>query len=84
MAEGNGSGRLDRIEALLEKLAERTTTTAWLHEERLQKIEANIEQMQEEEKAYRVSQRERDAAADARVDKLVSSIGELVSRIPPL
>ena len=48
MAESNGNGRLDRIEALLEKLAERITTTAWLHEERLQKIEANIESMQEE------------------------------------
>ncbi len=81
--EGNGSGRLDRAEALLDKLAERISTTTWLHEERLLKIEANIEQMQEDEKAYRTAQRERDAAADARVDKLVSSIGNLISNIPP-
>jgi hypothetical protein len=83
MADGNGGGRLDRIEALLEQMAERTTTNAWLHEQRLVKIEENLEQMQNEEKAYRVAQRERDAAADARVDKIVSSIGELISRIPP-
>jgi hypothetical protein len=90
MAEGNGSGRIERIEALLEKMAERiekmaerTTTNAWLHEQRLLKIEENLEQMQDEEKAYRIAQRERDAAADARVDRIVTSIGELISRIPP-
>ncbi len=83
MAESNGNGRLDRIEALLEKLAERITTTAWLHEERLQKIEANIESMQEEEKTYRAEQRKRDEAADARVDKLVVAIGEFVRTARP-
>jgi hypothetical protein len=83
MPEGNGSGRIDRIEALLEKMAERTTTNAWLHEQRLLKIEENLEQMQDEEKAYRTAQRERDAAADARFDKIVLFIGELISRISP-
>jgi hypothetical protein len=83
MAEGNGSGRIDRIEALLEKMAERTTTNAWLHEQRLLKIEENLEQMQDDERAYRIAQRERDAATDARVQSLVSSIGDLIARIPP-
>jgi hypothetical protein len=64
-------------------MAERTTTNAGLHEQRLLKIEENLEQMQDKEKAYRIAQREGDAAADARVDKIVSSTGELISRISP-
>ncbi len=83
MAESNGSGRLDRIEAILDKLAaspEGVATMGYLHDERLAHIEAAIEQMQEDEKAYRAAQRLKDAAADARVEKLVSAIGELIKR----
>jgi len=75
MAEPNGSGRLDRIEALLEKAGEkldRVATMGYLHDERLARIEAGIEEMQDHEKRV-----------DARIDKLVSSIGDLISRIPP-
>ena len=75
MAEPNGSGRLDRIEALLEKTGEkldRVATMRYLHDERLARIEAGIEEMQGHEKRV-----------DARIDKLVSSTGDLISRIPP-
>jgi hypothetical protein len=86
MAESNGTGRLDRVEAILEKVGERLdkmsehlTTTTWLHEERLLKIEANVEQMQEDEKAYRAAQRERDAVTGDRIDKLVIAIGNFIA-----
>ena len=89
MAESNGTGRLDRVEAILDKVGERLekmsehlTTTTWLHEERLLKIEANLEEMQEEEKAYRAAQRERDAVTGERIDKLVVAIGNFIASQP--
>jgi hypothetical protein len=82
MAEGNGSGRLDRIEAILEKLVERTSTTTWLHEDRIQKIENNIVEMQEEEKTYRAAQRQRDEEFSERVNDLVVAMGKFVRDAP--
>lgn len=84
--ETNGGGRLDRIEALLASAAEkmdRVATMGYLHDERISRIEANIEQMQEDEAAYRKEQHKRDAALDKRIADLVSAIGELISRTPP-
>jgi hypothetical protein len=52
--EPDGSGRLDRVEAILER-------------------------MQEEEKTYRAAQRERDAITGERIDKLVLAIGNLIA-----
>jgi hypothetical protein len=90
MPESNGSGRLDRIEAILEKIGDRlnnmttklegVATMGYLHDERIAHIEANIEQMQEDEKAYRAAQRASDEASGQRIDKLVSAIGELIRR----
>jgi hypothetical protein len=42
---------------------------------------ARTEETEEEE--YRRQQRDREARLDERVDKLVSSIGGLIARIPP-
>jgi hypothetical protein len=71
MAEGNSSGRLDRIESILESMAKRpdtTSTTGYQHEDRLIRIEVNFERLQESE-----------IRLNERVDKLVSSIGQLFS-----
>ena len=46
MAEENGSGRLDRIEALLEKAAEKidkVVTMGYIHDEKLSRLETNME-----------------------------------------
>jgi vacuolar-type H+-ATPase subunit I/STV1 len=85
MAEGNGSGRLDRIEAILDKMGERldqVATMGYLHDERLSRIEAAIEQMQGAEAEYRNEQREREKRIDERIGTLVSSIGELIGHLP--
>ncbi|MBV9500080.1 MAG: hypothetical protein JO138_11965 [Acidobacteriaceae bacterium] len=84
MAEANGGGRLDRLEALLDKMGhrlEQVATMGYLHDERLARIEANLEQMQEDfkqmqqdESRYRAEQRAREQRLDERVDKLVLSI----------
>ncbi len=84
MAEANGGGRLDRLEALLDKMGDRLEKVAmmgYLHDERLARIEANFEQMQEDEGRYRAEQLAREQRMDERVDKLVSSIGNLIARI---
>lgn len=88
MAETNGSGRLDRIEATLDRMIE--------HHERefkslLQwqvlmqdKMDAFDKRFKAEEDARRAENRLMDARADkldARVDKLVLSIGELIKQM---
>jgi hypothetical protein len=92
MAEGNGSGRLDRIEQLLLQAGEkidRVATMGYLHDERLSRFEAGLEQMREDEARYRAEQREREqrmeqhvAERDQRIDEriatLVSAIGKLI------
>lgn len=82
MAEGNGGGRLDRLEALLERMGEKLdkiATMGYLHDDRLSRIEIGIEEMREEEAEYRKQQRERDKVIDDRIDKLVSAMGAYVS-----
>ncbi len=90
MAETNGSGRLDRIEAILERLAEVQERD---HEEftrdHKQLMTWQVLMQDKMDKAEAARQKDREDAAresarlDARVDKLVSSIGELIARIPP-
>ncbi len=84
MAEANGGDRLDRLEALLDKMGhrlEQVATMGYLHDERLARIEANFEQMQADEARYRAEQLVREQRMDERVDKLVSSIGNLIARM---
>jgi hypothetical protein len=90
MAEDNGRGRLDRIEAILERLAQAQERD---HEEFMRDhkqlmtwqvlMQEKMDRWTEQNNAERSAQRETNAALDARVDKLVSSIGQLISRIPP-
>ncbi len=82
MTEANGSGKLDRIEAVLEKMGERlqqVATMGYLHDERLAQIEVTFEQMQEDEVRYRAEQRARENRLDERIEKLISSIGQLIA-----
>jgi adenosyl cobinamide kinase/adenosyl cobinamide phosphate guanylyltransferase len=90
--EGNSTGRLDRLEALLDKIGERLdklATSHYLHDERLSRIEALHEENEErwkawrqEEEVYRREQRERDKVLDERVNNLVSAIGTLIGKLP--
>jgi hypothetical protein len=83
--EPNGSGRLDRVELILDKIGERMDklfTMGYLHDERLARIEANFERMQELSQ-----QSDRRIAAlseqtDKRVADLVAAIGKLIERMP--
>ncbi len=85
MAESNGGGRLDRLEGLLERMGERldkVATMGYLHDERLSRIESSLEAesaLLQTESAGRIA---KDSVLDARVDKLVSSIGEFIARLP--
>jgi DNA anti-recombination protein RmuC len=106
MPEGNGTGRLDRIEALLEKTGEHLEATAkkmeqlahsvYLYEGRVQYVEDLHAENEERWKRHEEEQRERDKQAEAerkrldqlwentdkRIATLVSSIGELIKRLP--
>jgi hypothetical protein len=85
MPEDNGSGRLDRIEALLEKAAEnieKVTHSVYLYEGRMTRVEALHEENEERWKAYREEQKARDEALDKRISDLVSAIGKLIARPP--
>jgi len=89
MPDSNGGGRLDRIEALLEKTAERldrVATSHYLHETRLTHIEAlqeeNALRWKENElrwKEIREEMRERERRLDERIERLVEAIGKLIS-----
>ncbi len=74
MPEGNGTGRLDRIEALLEKTAERLdriATSQYLHDERLSRVEVLHEENEERWKQTNTG-----------INSLVGAIRELIDRIP--
>jgi hypothetical protein len=83
---GNGGERLDRIERLLENLAERQESD---HEFVMSEIKSmlkwqvltqgQIDEMVRSQKA----EREASQVRDERVDKLVSAIGRLIERMPP-
>jgi septal ring factor EnvC (AmiA/AmiB activator) len=90
MAEGNGSGRLDRIEAVLETVGKRLDQISLVQERDHEEFTRDHKQlmtwqvlMQDKMEKDREEQKAKNAALDARVDKLVSSIGELISKIPP-
>lgn len=53
------------------------------HDEWLRQHTMAIAQFRKQREADRAEQHERDRAIDERIDKLVSAIGELISRIPP-
>jgi hypothetical protein len=83
--EPNGSGRLDRVDAILENLAERQEklfTTQYLHDERMTRVETLHEENEQRWKEWRKEQYERDRILDGRIDSLVSAIGKLIERMP--
>jgi hypothetical protein len=96
MSEGNGSGHLDRVEALLEKTAEklekiahsvylsetRMTRVEALHEENEERWKRNYDEQRARDEAYRDEQRTRDKALDKRIGDLVGAIGQLIERLP--
>ena len=86
MAEGNGSGRLDRIEAVLETVGKRLDQISLVQERDHEEFTRDHKQlmtwqvlMQDKMEKDREEQKAKNAALDARVDKLVSSIGELIN-----
>lgn len=89
MPEGNGTGRLERIEKLLESAAERidkVATMGYLHDGRIADLEIKLDTftekldaMRRDEEEYRKAQRERDKVIDGRIGSLVSAIGELIA-----
>jgi hypothetical protein len=95
MAETNGNQntRLDRIEKALELMINDHEQFSQEHKQLLiaqvvqsDQIAANARQiaaLTQRMEAESIIRKETDARLDARVDKLVSSIGELIARIPP-
>jgi predicted transcriptional regulator len=100
MAEGNGAGRMDRIERTLEMLAEHQVkleqnqeefqrdlkqllTSQVLQGDRLEKlatiVEENSRQIAEHSRQM-ADQRARGDDIDTRMGKLVSAIGQLISK----
>ena len=85
MPEANGTARLDRIEALLDKVGDRLdklATSHYLHDERLSRIEALQEENEERWKELREEMRDRGRLLHSRVGDLVGAIRELIGRIP--
>ena len=81
----NGSDRLDRIERLLEMMAERMDLMIDHHDREFKALTRAQVLMQSNLEDLIRSQREHTAqqkSLDARVDKLVSAIGDLILRLP--
>jgi hypothetical protein len=89
MPEGNGSGRLDRIEALLESIIEhheremkQLLTWQVLMQDKMDRWHDYMRAQERMVEAEREARKEADKALDARMDKLVSAIMQLVDRLP--
>lgn len=93
---GNYSARLDRIEGIIEAMATRQAdiendfsrllTAQVVLTDRVNRIAQNLEQLGirvEQLTAAQLRNEERFTAMGARIDNLVSAIGELTRRIPP-
>jgi chromosome segregation ATPase len=96
MAKANGSGRIDdheerlrKLEAARKEMEDTLVVMAHLEAKAAARIKEHAEFIADFEASLRshdkrmAKQDERSVALDERVDKLVSSIGELISRIPP-
>jgi hypothetical protein len=97
MPEQNGSGRLERIEIILEKLASHSLSFAREANERMTRIEISLGsiagtmdrlfELREADRAEMLEQRkemlDREKRIDERIEKLTLAIGELITRIPP-
>jgi hypothetical protein len=95
MAESNGSGRLDRIEAALAELAVRQDRfqagleqIAEEHDADFKKLmtwqvltQEKMDRWDHQLQAEREERIAKDAALDGRVDRLVAAIGEFIRRV---
>ena len=84
MAETNGSGRLDRIEAILEALAENQQAIQQQHNDDFKKVMTWQVLMQEKFERMAEKQERTDkrmAETDERIQALVSAIGEFIRKV---
>lgn len=88
MAEQNGSGRLDRLEALMADMIEHherefKSLLTWqvLMQDKMDKWAEYIKAEERMRSAGDDALRQNAKALDERVDKLVTAIGQLVSRM---
>ena len=93
--EGNGITRLDRIEIILERLAkhmdamaERMDAMAQDHEREFKGLlkwqvlmQDKMDRMQASQQAEAIMRKQTDEYLDARVDKLVTAIGDLIQQM---
>jgi hypothetical protein len=82
MAE-NGSGRMDRIEAALERITQRheqLTTTTYLHEQWLLRMEDYFERLAAEQAAGQRKLDQLSIQSDKRITDLVLAISELIKQ----
>jgi hypothetical protein len=83
---GNGSGRLDRIERVLELLVNNQLAIQEQHDQDFKKLmtwQVLAQDRLDELTAKIDRQSDMQAALDERVDKLVIAIGELIRSIRP-
>lgn len=90
MPEANGGGRLDRIEATLDRITERMDRATERFDAMVEHHEREFKSlmtwqviMQDEVRETSRFLRELGTRTDERINNLVSSIGELIARIPP-
>jgi hypothetical protein len=75
--------RLDRIEAILQSMAEREEklfTMGYLHEQRMNELEEETASLRRDNEKGWGEMHEREKRLDERIDKLVLAIGELVKQ----
>jgi hypothetical protein len=84
MPEGNGSGRLDRIEANLERLTERFDAMVEHHDREFKQLLTWQVLMQDKMERMAATQETEQKRLDALSEKTDRRIGELVSAIGKL
>ena len=79
MADGNGKDNTQQRLDALEQMDKLLLRAQVLQQDALEQLQKTVKQHAE----WQARAEERDKRLDERIDKLVSSIGDLISRIPP-
>ena len=88
MADGNGNERDARIERLrqehevFQRDLQQLLTAQVIQKSQIDDLLASQDKAMHHLEAETITRREKDAVLDARVDKLVSAIGEFISQLP--
>ena len=88
MAEGNGNEPDARIERLrqeheaFQRELQQLLTAQVIQKSHIDDLLKVTQESTRQLEAESIARREKDAALDARVDKLVSAMGEFISRLP--